>query len=577
MESTRRVQIAERSHGSFGHIFFLTSNLSGVPSNLLHHSMLHIHIVCPGSIPWQGQDDTECNGWKLRSLYQNELEYSTARKDLDPTSLFNRLRNVITQARAGPIFGKLTDLVLEVNAGYNCSIQGFTGSKHYASLRPGELKTVFFKVRVGSPQARSNRSVPIAQGIPSARPTSFGLLDELDVMLGARVSTALAAKVKYKHSIFANRTWCSVSTENQVRTVISDSSKDMDLARKQQRESREAKISVQKRLIFYLATHQPPSDAIVTLRNHFGDDGSDSVCPEYIKLVIEELKYQARVFNRFESCITDLGYGNPNDRPHEHFGKGLFKAFNFKPLEWFQETFEDFGENHPVPELASRDSFTEASKEDHFHQRPQVTQLKEVSLAENHPNQIFNSQSRTVDHHGQTIGMDLTKNAKSKDATVKDELASNTYASVSTNVGSSRESSLIPKELNLAQSSGSRLRQQISKDEPRKDRSLPTCPAATVYRRHYPYQPGNPAPSSSGLTVDETRRVWSDPLITWRGENQRQLNEVIAGRAKAIVAEVDDWQRVKERRLENQSGKEKEIARGVGEDDMSEKGWPNWI
>lgn len=316
---------------SFGHIFFLTTNPAGIPSNLLHDERLQIHLIDPGTVPWKGQRNVECNGWKLRSLYRSESEFVSLNKDEDETSLFNRLRNVVSHARSGKISGKLTDLVLEVNAGNDCSVEAVMGKASYLSLQPGEVILALVKVRVGQHYHPLPSSSTESLDSPS---NSCALMEELKSILKASSTTLLTAKLKYKYSLFPSKTRCSIIADCNVEQEAPGFESDKSISNRSPQQASPSQVLVQKRLVFYLATHHSPRRAISSILDYFGVDGSYSVCPNYVKLVLEELKYQARILERLDP--SDVGWitAGDDENLYEHFGQGLFDIPNFKPQEW---------------------------------------------------------------------------------------------------------------------------------------------------------------------------------------------------------------------------------------------------
>lgn len=316
---------------SFGHIFLLTTNPAGIPSSLLHDERLQIHLINPGTVPWKGQRNVESNGWKLRSLYRSEFEFISLKKDEDETSLFNRLRNVISHARSGKISGKLTDLVLELNAGNDCSIEAVMGKASYLSLQPGEAILALVKVSIGQHYPPLPSSSTESLDSPS---NSCALIDELKSILKATSTTLLTAKLRYKYSLFPSKTRCSIIADCNVERQAPGVGGDKNILNGSSQQSLPSQVLVQKRLVFYLATHHSPRRAISSILDYFGADGRDSVCPKYVKLVLEELKYQARILERLDP--SDVGWITAGDGENlcEHFGQGLFDIPNFKPREW---------------------------------------------------------------------------------------------------------------------------------------------------------------------------------------------------------------------------------------------------
>lgn len=316
---------------SFGHIFLLTTNPAGIPSSLLHDERLQIHLINPGTVPWKGQRNVECNGWKLRSLYRSEFEFVSFKKDEDETSLFNRLRNVVSHARSGKISGKLTDLVLELNAGNDCSIEAVMGKASHLSLQPGEVILALVKVSIGQHYPPLPSSSTESLDSPS---NSCALMDELKSILKASSTTLLTAKLQYKYSLFPSKTRCSIIADCNVEREAPGIGGDKNILNETAQQGSPSQVLVQKRLVFYLATHHSPRRAISSILDYFGADGRDSVCPNYVKLILEELKYQARILERLDPA--DVGWITAGDGENlcAHFGQGLFDIPNFKPQEW---------------------------------------------------------------------------------------------------------------------------------------------------------------------------------------------------------------------------------------------------
>lgn len=316
---------------SFGHIFLLTTNPAGIPSSLLHDERLQIHLINPGTVPWKGQRNVECNGWKLRSLYRSEFEFVSLKKDEDETSLFNRLRNVVSHARSGKISGKLTDLVLELNAGNDCSIEAVMGKASHSSLQPGEVILALVKVSIGQHYPPLPSSSTESLDSPS---NSCALMDELKSILKASSTTLLTAKLQYKYSLLPSKTRCSIIADCNVEREAPGFGGDKNILNGTPQQGSPSQVLVQKRLVFYLATHHSPRRAISSILDYFGADGRDSVCPNYVKLILEELKYQARILERLDPADVVWITAGDGENLCEHFGQGLFDIPNFKPQEW---------------------------------------------------------------------------------------------------------------------------------------------------------------------------------------------------------------------------------------------------
>lgn len=94
---------------------------------------------------------------------------------------------------------------------------------------------------------------------------------------------------------------------------------------------------------------------MTVLMEDFGDGGRRSACPDYIRLLLEELKYQARIIERFD--LADYRSGpivltprelRPDVWGQEHFGHGLFDASNYRPQEWITDAPDEVPIQFPV-------------------------------------------------------------------------------------------------------------------------------------------------------------------------------------------------------------------------------------
>ncbi len=313
---------------TFGHIFLLTSAASGLPFQSLVHENLTFHIISPAGAP-RNDTSPHCNGWKLRSLSGNETQAMSKKKDLDPTSVWNQLRVLIPQARSGKLLGSLTELVLEVSAGPDCSIEGVIGKVEFTKLHPGEVFSALFKLRSHTTTIQGFPSSHAPTQSSEALPSSNDILSQLDKMLGTTDAKILTARLTYKHSLLPAGTSCSVTTACHVKRRLPNSDQ---MPSPSKISAKQCTVLVHKRLAHHLATHGSPRDALKTLHIEFGDRFQSSVCPEYMNLLAKELKYQARVVQRLEmEASPKKSPAVHANRPLENIGKGSFGAEKYKP------------------------------------------------------------------------------------------------------------------------------------------------------------------------------------------------------------------------------------------------------
>ncbi|KAL8775705.1 MAG: hypothetical protein Q9209_000201 [Squamulea sp. 1 TL-2023] len=353
-QSTPRDQTTGLGPRAIGHIFVLTPHSSGLPSELLAHDKIQLHLVNPGSVPWKGEAKVRCNGWKLQSMNSQELRSVRYTKDEDTFSLFNKLRTLVLDARKGSLHGGVSDLILDIKPGQNCIIEGVIGHRNISSIQPGERVVALIKLKVGlAPAAgytlRSRRRQDVSNPVHSDPDK------ELDDLLGTTPVTVLSAKLKYKHSLLPPETQCTLSTDCQLKRPLCVAQWTNHPPKTSAPKQYHPQVEVQKAFAYHIATHNEPRQAMMVLVEDFGDGGRRSACPSYIKLVIEELKYQARTIERFDLAdyrsrpvaVTPREM-RPDVWGQEHFGQGLFDASDYKPYEWITDTPDAVAIQFPV-------------------------------------------------------------------------------------------------------------------------------------------------------------------------------------------------------------------------------------
>ena len=315
---------------TFGHIFLLTPDADGLPFQSLAPEKLTFHIICPAGAPRNDQASIYCNGWKLRSLSGIDPQAVSTKKDLDATSVSNRLRSLIAQARNGKLLGNLTELFLEVSAGPDWIIEDVIGNMEFIELHPGEILTVLFKLRF-RPATIQGHSFSDTQSEASSN--TKDILNELDKMLVATDAKILTARLTYKHSLLPTSTTCSVMAECHVKRRLPDLGQQLSPSRSKSRQDSDCTVLVQSRLAYHLATHGSPRNALKTLHIEFGDRFQFSSCPEYINLLAQELKYQARIIERLEIKASPQKPPpiHAAHSPRENFSPGPISAETRKP------------------------------------------------------------------------------------------------------------------------------------------------------------------------------------------------------------------------------------------------------
>ena len=319
---------------TFGHIFLFTPNADGLPFPSLMHEKLTFHIISPAGAPRNGQS-IQCNGWKLRSLSGNDAQVVSKKKDVDPMSVSNRIRVLIPQARSGKVLGSLTELVLEVSAGPDCTIEDVIGKIEFTKLHPGEVFTTLFKLRLRATAVEGYSLSRPATPRSEALPDTNDVMGHLDKMLGTMDTKILTARLTYRHSLLPAGTTCSITTECHIKRV--PGSDQMPSPSKHNLlQVRDCTVLGEKRLAYHLATQGSPRNALKNLQKEYGDSFQFSACPDYVSLLARELKYQARIVERLEIDASPKKSSavHTDDSPSEKYGQSSFGVENYKPQRY---------------------------------------------------------------------------------------------------------------------------------------------------------------------------------------------------------------------------------------------------
>ena len=324
-----------------GDVFVLTPNASELPSHLLHHDSLQIHLLEAGILSWTPLSAVCSNGWALRQAHPDRLPSMLSRSDAETDSLFSRLRAMMENSRNCRLSGQLKELNLQLEAGPNCSIERIMGRSVIKSIQPGEIITAWAEVRVGaSVNPSSLGQLDSCRGL-----TSDNLLEELNGMLGSSDEVVLSAKLSYRHSLLPSATTCEVWSTAKIPRQLLRSEELWPSHRQRPLETQVNRSMVQKVMIKHLAKHYEPRRALEELRRRFGNAGHQSLCPEYFRLIADELVYQSRITERFELRRPDntsrLGALDSAQvdfqNAFEHFGQGLFQMESFRPQLWLSD------------------------------------------------------------------------------------------------------------------------------------------------------------------------------------------------------------------------------------------------
>ena len=335
-----------------GHIFVLTPNANALPSSLLQHATLQIHLVEAGITRWRAATHAAPNGWILRTGLQDKLPWMLHRAQTEHESLFENIERLVDQSRFGRTSGSIADLELHIQAGPNCSLEQVMGQQKFGSIRPGEVLTAWAKVRVGE---AANGYLPNHDTCLQTS-TSDDLLKELDVMLGANKETILTAKLSFRHSLLSASIKCETSSTASISRQALSNGFGEPMVQGGMKQADRDHAMIQKVMISHLAKRGQPREALAQIQRQCGDSTQHSLCSEYSKLLIEELTYQSRTTERYDlqestpatpqARTARSGSGPTN--ASEHFGEGLFEAASFKPQHWITDAHGE-----PLPEETS--------------------------------------------------------------------------------------------------------------------------------------------------------------------------------------------------------------------------------
>lgn len=245
-----------------GHILVFSPNPEGFSKDILDHDKIQLHLINFGAVPWKSENRVRANGWRLQSMLTEQLSLENCVNDTDPFSISNELRSLVGDARQGVLHGKITGLSLAVEPASHYHVEKIHQNNRIASISPGEKIVVALLRLRGGPKTKEE------------------LQDK-------GLTTVLSAELGFKHSLLPNSR-CMVTAKGQLsggRSSLDDDSNH--------------EITVHKLLMFHIATHQSPRQAIQSLIGEFGNEGVQSACPEYFGLVVKELLYQVHLIERF--------------------------------------------------------------------------------------------------------------------------------------------------------------------------------------------------------------------------------------------------------------------------------------
>ena len=329
-------------------IIVFTSRPHTVASTSCSEESIGLHVICAGSLPWMSEEPLVGDGWYMnyQPIYK---ELPTTIKLKDERRIGERFRHIIGMLRVSSVPGVLSNLELSVNGGRLCTVKEIIGPTRFETLRAGEVVKTIVRIRMSTSQTDAEDTSDFSHGkLKSSKyDKSTGVLDGV---LEEELTTILDAKLQYTHSLLPNGTVCLAKGEARIKVVSST------LEQRSENQFQES-ISlsddlgpeaalVQKSLMYYLATTHTPASALNLLLDHFGTTVGLSICPEYLLLLVAELKYQAWVVSRVSSFCADI-----NDRDYEGGAKTMASLkssttprASVRPERWLHEDIDPFPE-----------------------------------------------------------------------------------------------------------------------------------------------------------------------------------------------------------------------------------------
>ena len=283
------------------HVLVLTSNPSALGQDICGEDNIQVHVLCPQPTVNRGNRQVCNNGW---FLVNRDFEAQFDRVQNTSGDFRRSIRSLISHARSGVTPSVLTSVSITINASKSCSLKGIIGATKFLQLHPGEVVSVLVKARA----YKRSTSKSSLNEFPRGLRTLSGLVDlekELECMLAESVDPTLNVKVEYTHPALPQGTNCQLVRE--VR-VPAPASKPSQMTRNNRVFNCDAQI--QSRQIQHIIAQKAPNNALAILRTHLGHDGSFGTRPDFLRTAMEELKYQARILERFD-LTSEVGEFNP--------------------------------------------------------------------------------------------------------------------------------------------------------------------------------------------------------------------------------------------------------------------------
>ena len=265
------------------HLVILTCNPFAL-ERVATENTVQMHVLCPGPLPWTYFKTSSNSGWFLLS---NPSRCSLSGGTI---ALHDReIQKMLLQLRSARVPDHLEKVNITIIPRSQGILQDVLGATFIETMSVGESRTLLVKCDIHS----ERRTVSVLEHFPNGLRTTSGQLDlerEIELMLNRRQTPAIVVKVQYHHSALGPDTLCELTKDIFERdNMASPAISEMSLEQ----------AAVQDRMLYHLATSQAcPRKALAFLRSQEYENSIERSAP-YLHIVLEELKYQARIQERY--------------------------------------------------------------------------------------------------------------------------------------------------------------------------------------------------------------------------------------------------------------------------------------
>ncbi|KAI4155001.1 MAG: hypothetical protein LQ340_001290 [Diploschistes diacapsis] len=224
-----------------------------------------------------------------------------------------QIQSLMDNVRSGRIPDQLQNVCVSLHPSPQTTIERVIGLTRFRSLSAGEFKTIIVKVRL----ADAATAPALLSGFPRGLRTPSGNVDvegELAAALSEKIIQAFDVQLNYEHTALPPGTACTIGREVRLRQAEDGRSVSniSDVASVQH----ESQI-VQARLAFHIALSQNARQGLNSMKAQFPAKATHGLLSDYVQAITQELKYQARILERFDSVPARSARSSisPEQRP----------------------------------------------------------------------------------------------------------------------------------------------------------------------------------------------------------------------------------------------------------------------